>query len=132
MNYRYYDLLNLKCSYKYVIIIFMVLLFIIIFLSSVYKLYDTYEIRGIYNSGSIIINVPIENVNFFSASEFVVVENKKYSFKLLKYGDIYSDTIIYQEIVISLHKECAENEVINMIFHKNEERIIYKIWELLL
>ncbi len=130
-NLLYNDLLNInnkKSSlYFFTIILIVMILIITIFIKS----YSVYYIKGIYDDHYIKFNLLKNNSDTIRKCKYVVINDIKYKFEIINYEDYLIENINYQEITIKINYEFEENEVIEMNFYYDYERIIMKIKDLI-
>ena len=129
-----YALLNLKPKYSSFIIL-SVLLFLLILISSIYfKTYDSYQVTGIVKDNQIYITVLSSDTKNINNSEFLKIANEQFEFSIESVSELEYDITInayYQTIILFASKKFINNEVIEITFYQNKQRIIEKIFNLL-
>ncbi len=130
-DYNYQDLLNIKYK-KYFIEIMIGLLIITFILITIFiKCYDTLNVVAINSNNYIAIKILKENSDTVKNSNYLLIDNnkEKYTYEIISYGSLEVDinNNIYQEIIIKIDYDIKENEIIDLKFYYNEERIINKI-----
>ena len=133
MNNKY-ALLNIKVKYGYIVFAFL-LLFLLILLSSIYyKTYDSYRTTGTYNNKILSITIPSDDVAKIISSDFLEIKNKKYKFSILSVSEaeyLFELDNVYQTLEIQLSSSFYDNEILDVTFYRNRQRIIKKILKLL-
>ena len=117
-----------KLGFSVFIFLVMILLFLLFYVSSK-EIYDTYQTRGIIsctNTCSVTTVIP-SNLNF----EQIALNNKKLDYQIinkeLKVDEENIET--YYELTLSIKEPLTNNEIVNLIFYYNKQRIITKIKE---
>lgn len=126
----YDDLLHIKVRYGFLLLC-MVALFIGI---GIYvlnlKVRDVLPLKGIYNDGLIYVEVPIDYSDTIKNGEYVKIDNEEYIYEIKAIGAMEVDAstfLNYQVFSISLDEEFLNNEVIDITFCFNEEKIFEKL-----
>lgn len=129
------DLTNIKFIYekpkKYTIIFVIYILLIIFFiiLSFNIKIYSKLKVKTTLLEDKIVVPMILDNVDKIEKSTFLKLNDKKYNFKILEYGEIYNNgNLNIQDIVIdSKINKKFENQIFELTFYYDEEKIIKKI-----
>lgn len=129
------DLTNIKFIYekpkKYTIIFVIYILLIIFFiiLSFNIKIYSKLKVKATLLEDKIVVPMILDNVDKIEKSTFLKLDDKKYNFKILEYGEIYNDgNVNIQDVVIeSKIDKKLKNQIFELTFYFDEEKIIKKI-----
>lgn len=126
----YDDLLHIKVRYGFLLFC-MVILFIGV---GIYvlnlKVRDVLPLKGIYNDGLIYVEVPIDYSDTIKNGEYVKIDNEEYTYEIKAIGAMEVDAstfLNYQVFSICLDEEFLNNEVIDITFCFNEEKIFEKL-----
>jgi len=129
-----YALLNFKQKYSLWLIISLLLFGLICFLTIYLKTYDSFKCSGLYLNKKISITVPSSETKNIIKSDYLKVDNKKYNFSIESVSEMEYDWVTnnsYQNIILTTSKSYIENEVLDITFYKNKQRIITKLFNLL-
>lgn len=129
-----YALLNLKLKYSWIIVISVLLFLLLIFSSIYYKTYDSYKVSGLVNDNNINITVLVKKIGNIIESDYLEINNKKYKFSVESISPVEYDMAsnnFYQNITLSTSGNFLDNEVLELTFYKNKQRIITKVINLL-
>ena len=129
------NLANMKFIYekpkKYTIIFVIYILLIIFFiiLSFNIKIYSKLKVKATLLEDKVVVPIILDNVDKIEKSTFITLDDKKYNFKILEYGKIYNDgNVSIQDVVIdSKISKKLENQIFELTFYYDEEKIIKKI-----
>lgn len=126
----YDDLLHIKVRYGFLLFC-MVILFIgiCIYILNL-KVRDVLPLKGIYNDGLIYVEVPIDYSDTIKNGKFIKIDKKEYAYEIKAIGVIEVDAstfLNYQVFSILLDEEFLNNEVIDITFCFNEEKIYEKL-----
>ena len=128
---NYNSILSIKYKTSILSIIISSILIISLILSFFLQTYTSYNVNGIYRD-CLIVSVPIENSDAVQKGEYLTIDGINYSYKIIKISELMvSDYINYQEYYIRIDKNFRQNEVINITFYYNKQRIIKKIIEII-
>lgn len=130
MYNNYQRLLNIKChKLSMLLIVFILLIIFSIYLGNL-EVYERYNLMGIYKENYLYVNVPLENSDTIIKAEYLCINRKKYKFKISNISDLlydYSLNVNYQEIIMNIEKVFLENELVNITFYYNKEKLYKKI-----
>ncbi|MBQ6686974.1 MAG: hypothetical protein IJN03_00435 [Bacilli bacterium] len=129
-----YALLNLKLKYSGLIIISLILFLLLIFSSIYYKTYDSFKVSGIIHNTKIVITVFPNDINDIVKSDFFKVNKEKYKFSVESISEVEYDVnsnSFYQKVTLSTSGNFLDNEIVDLTFYKNKQRIINKVINLL-
>ncbi len=133
-NYNYIDVLNIKTkSFISFCIIYAFVLFITS-LALFLKTYTTYKFDAIYNDEFITIKTYYQNSDKIVNSDFIEINNEYYYIDHIKYGEIslINEEVVMQDLYVYISSEFESNEVTNVTFYSDYERIIEKIIKVIL
>lgn len=130
---NYYSLLNIKYRNSTFIVVIFLIIIILILLLTVLETYDTWKTLGVNKDGKITTSIPIENSDAVTGGEYIVIDNQNYQYKVLEISEFLVDNYInYQNYVIKVDDVLfKENEVIEMTFYYNKQKIIQKIIDII-
>ncbi len=137
MNKRetYNDLLEIPfLKYSWLTLILGVILFLII-IASLVSSYDTYYIYGTYQNNSFYLDIPVDNSDAIKNGYFLKTQNKIYEYDIKEVSELknYND-INYQTYVITFptQEKYINNEIEKITFYYKKQRIITKIFDIIL
>lgn len=130
----YHTLLNLKI--KYFIWCFITLFFFLIITMEILniKYYDTYNCLGLSHDSLLYLNVPINSPDTIINGEYLKIKDELYSYEILSISDLNFDSvnnINYQIYEIKIKETFKENELVNITFYANQEKLWKKIKKIL-
>lgn len=129
--YNYNFLLRIEYKTSILSLVISGLFFIILCLSFFLQTYTSYYVRGIYQD-YLIIEVPIENSDAVNKGEYLVIDDKIYSYKIAKTSELKNSNYInYQEYYINIDQIFRENEIVEITFYYNKQRMIQKIIDII-
>ena len=125
------SLLNLHYKNHLSVFILPIILIILLFLAYNIETYDSISLNYIYNEGYYSVTIPIQDSDNVINSNYIVINNKKYTF--IVDSILYDYKESYQTILIKvLNKDNQiNNQVGTIVFNYNKEKIIKKIIHLL-
>ena len=97
------------------------------------KIYSSKQYYGIYNDGYISINIDITNSDTIKKSNYIKINNNKYSYSISDISSLMADeinNINYQNYKIYINESFKENEIVKIDFFYNKQRIIKKLLDL--
>ena len=122
---------NKKQSILYILSIILIIIVLIILFA--YKSYSVEIINGRTICEENKCVVKYYNIQSKNDYDFVKIKNKEYKIESIEYGEIQFDSAnnFFQEVTLILQKYRGKNnEIIEMKFYKNKERLIKKIYNL--
>ena len=127
ITYQY--LLNIRYKNNINIIIFSIFLFICFILACALFTYDRYTTYGVVKNNIIAINSSANNSDAVIKGDYLLINNKKYIYKILTISDLQEeDYVNYQIFNIDIQaNNFLENQVLTITFYYNKQRIIQKI-----
>ena len=132
MNYR--DLLNIRYSFKYYIVIIVLIFIILIGYLSNKTITDVYKTVGYVDNTKLILNIPLEYSDTLNKLVYIKVDNDRYYIDDLIISNILLDPeslINYQEVYITPKNTYKENMLMQITIYYNEEKVFTKLWKLL-
>ena len=129
-----YVLLNQKPKYNSLIIFSLLLFLLIIFSSIYYKTYDSFKVTGIYVNKEISITLNSSDVKKIIESEFIKINARKYKVSILSVSQPdydWTSNVSYQTIILTTSEKFYNNEILEITFYRNKQRIIRKVFNLL-
>lgn len=133
MNSKY-SLLKIKPRYNTIIILSILLFLLIIVFSVCYQTYDSFKITGIYQNSHITITLLAKDTKNIVNSDFLKIKDQKCKFSIESISEpeyeILSDNS-YQTIILNVSNVYINNEILELSFYKNKQRIIFKFFNLL-
>lgn len=116
-------------KYNIVLLIYILLLIFLIIFSSTIKCYSKLKVKATFIDDEIIIPIILDNTKVIEKSDFLKIDDKKYNFEILEYGEIYNDgDVNIQDIIINSNiSKKLENQVFELTFYYDEELLIKKI-----
>ena len=83
---------------------------------------------GIYIKGTLKVDISIKNSDSITHSRYLLINNKKYTYKIKNISKIYeTNQDYYQTYSLTINKKIRENEVVDITLLSKKERIIKKI-----
>ncbi|MBE6155152.1 MAG: hypothetical protein E7164_00135 [Firmicutes bacterium] len=124
-NYDF--LLKIKTSNSILYIVILIILLLVFVLMFVIYTYSSYHTMGIYNDG-LIVSVPLKNSDVVIKGNYLMIENRNYEYEVLEISDIQAENYInYQDLRININEKFKENQVVEITFYYNKQRLIKKI-----
>ena len=128
----YNYLLNIKYKNVSFMIVILTISIIALILSCFLSTYDKYTVSGIWENNSIAINLPINNSDAVINGKFIKIDNKNYSYNIKSISKLQEYNFInYQTYMINISQDFIDNQVLNITFYYNKQRIIQKIIKLI-
>lgn len=114
---------------KWIFVFYLFLFIGLILYFSVIKIYSKLNCKAIVINNNLVISSSINDINKLVKSKYFKINDKKYTFNVLNYSNIYNNgNINLQDIEISSsYKNKKENQIIDLTFYYDEEKIIKKI-----
>lgn len=129
---NYYNLQNIKYKNKLFIIVFSIILGIILIFSCIAKCYSSYVTYAKESGKLLEISLPLENSDVVKGNK-IKINNDIYDYKVIEISPLYEQNYVnYQNYKIKVNKSFKENEVLNVTFYFKKQRIIQKIFEVIL
>ena len=129
MYKKYQSLLNINYHNYLVLLITVILLMIILVLSISLYSYDKCNYVGVFNENQIFVNVLYNNSDAILKGTYMVIDKKQYKYVIKNISDLMIDNQInYQVYTIDFKdNSLMNNEIINITFYYNRQKIIKKI-----
>ncbi len=128
MDDNYLSLINIKYK-EHISLFFLPIIFIIlVILSLIIETSEKYKVYYYFNNNVISVTVPIENSDKIINADYLLLDNKKYTFKVISID--YDMGNEYQTINIEANVTKIDNQIGNIVFSFNKEKIIKKIIKL--
>lgn len=125
---NYYELLNIKYKNHIIIYLILIIIFILLIVSLNIDSYDEYKTYGVYKNKTLIVSIPVINSDNLLTGKYLQINNKKYNYEINKISDLYVENYInYEDFEINIEKSFLENEVVEITFYSNKEKMIKKI-----
>lgn len=132
MKSRYYYLQNIKYKNNLFLIIFLGIFIIFIILSFFLESYSNFNTYGIYENGFIKVNILVENSDKLILNNKMEINNNEYSYKIDNISNLLNDNYQnYQVYTLKTNINLKENEVVQITFYYNKEKIIKKILKII-
>lgn len=133
MNYQ--NLLNKKPRYNFKFILVLLIVIIILVYIINLKIFDVLNLKGIVSNDIMILNILADDSDTIINGKYLIINNKKYKYKVVKINPIEMDEknyIMYQRLELEIAKKLRDNEIVNLTFYYNEKKIKEKIKMLIL
>ncbi len=113
-----------------VILFYMIFLNLVIILALTKEVYSKIQVKGIVTNSNIVIPTTLDNISKISISDKLKIDSKEYKFKILNYSELYTEgNVNIQDVIINSDvKNKKDNQVIDITFYYNKEKLIKKIW----
>lgn len=116
--------------------ILLIILFIIIITSFVIsfntKAYSSYKTYGIYLDNHLYVDIPIDNSDAVKKGSYLKIDDEKYDIQIEEISDLQVEgNINYQTYSLKSFREYKNNQIVEMTFYYNKQRIIKKIINLI-
>lgn len=110
----------------------MLIILLIIIASFFIKGFDTYKAYGVSDGQNIYIDIPIRYSKAVKNNSYIEIEGKKDNLSVLDISQLQeADLINYQTYHIKSKRSYDVNEVVEVTFYYNKQRIIKKIIKLI-
>lgn len=128
-TYKY--LLSINNSHNIIKIICTAFM-IIVLLMLLIDVYDKYDVLGIYDGKDVVLKINKDNSDDIKNSKYLKINNKKVNYQIENISNLKVENYInYYEVKISTNLKFQENEVVEMTFYNNKEKIIKKIMKII-
>ena len=128
MDDNYLSLINIKYKEHISLFVLPIIFIILVILSLVIETSDKLKVYYYFNNNVISVTVPIENSDKIINADYLLLDNKKYTFKVISID--YDMGNEYQTINIEANVTKMNNQIGNIVFSFNKEKIIKKIIKL--
>ncbi|MBQ6840622.1 MAG: hypothetical protein IJO63_00700 [Bacilli bacterium] len=93
--------------------------------------YNVYQTFSIYHD-NLIVSVPIKNSDAVINGEYLTIKNQAYKYRVREISDIkYENFQNYQDYIIDVDKKLQNNEVVEITFYYNKQKMIQKIIDII-
>ena len=132
MQYSYASL-NYLTYKKHVLLIFLFIIIITSFVISFNtKAYSSYKTYGIYLDNHLYVDIPIDNSDAVKKGIYLKIDDEKYDIEIEEISDLQVEgNINYQTYSLKSFTEYKNNQVVEITFYYNKQRIIKKIINLI-
>ena len=128
MDDNYLSLINIKYKEHISLFVLPIIFIILVILSLIIETSEKYKVYYYFNNNVISVTVPIENSDKIINADYLLLDNKKYTFKVISID--YDMGNEYQTINIEANVTKIDNQIGNIVFSFNKEKIIKKIIKL--
>ncbi len=116
--------------------VLLIILFIIIITSFVIsfntKAYSSYKTYGIYLDNHLYVDIPTDNSDVVKKGSYLKIDDEKYDIQIEEISDLQVEgNINYQTYSLKSFREYKNNQIVEMTFYYNKQRIIKKIINLI-
>ncbi len=126
-NYGYQDLLNMKVNKFIVPFIFISLFLIFILYGYTNNVYSTYTVKGLVVDDKLQIILPVEYSDTIHRAEFILIENKNYTFNIYNIEELFQEGVYYYIYTIDFKNSFLDKEVLEISIYYDYEKILSKI-----
>lgn len=133
-KYNYYNLINLKPKFQFLINIILILTILTIFVSINVKIFSKKNFYAIYLDGYLYINVDINNSDIINQGKYLKIDDDKFEYKITQISELQLDeinSINYQTYKIPFNKQLINNEVKQITIYYDNNYLYKKIWQLI-
>ena len=132
MQYNYASL-NYLTYKKHVLLIFLFIIIITSFVISFNtKAYSSYKTYGIYLDNHLYVDIPIDNSDAVKKGIYLKIDDQKYDIEIEEISDLQVEgNINYQTYSLKSFTEYKNNQVVEITFYYNKQRMIKKIINLI-
>lgn len=119
-----------QIHYKRHILTFLVIVIMIIssIISLQIKTYSSYKTYGIYLDNHLYVDIPLDNSDVVTKGNYIKIDNHKYDLNIEEISDLQVNGVInYQTYSLNIAKKFKDNEVVEVTFYYNKQRIMQKI-----
>ena len=119
--------------HKHFVLAFIIIIILIsLVISCQIKAYSSFKTYGIYIDNHLYIDIPINNSDAVQKGEYLKIDDEKYAIEIEEISDLQVEgSINYQTYSLKSFKEFKNNEVVEITFYYNKQRIIKKIIKLI-
>ena len=126
VNYR--TLLNIKYQQFILISTVVIILIVCLILALCLESYDRYTTYAVYKDNNLQVNVPINEIDNVLKSEYIMSDKQAYSFSINYISDLEIENMVnYQYIYLNNGVKYLDNQVIEITFYYDKQRLIKKI-----
>ncbi len=133
-KYNYYNLINLKPKFQFLINIILILTILSLFVSIKVKIFSQKSFYAIYLDGYLYINVDINNSDIINQGKYLKLDDNKFEYKITQISELQLDeinSINYQTYQIPFDKHLINNEVRQITIYYDNNYLYKKIWQLI-
>ena len=132
MQYNYASL-NYLTYKEHVLLIFWFIIIITSFVISFNtKAYSSYKTYGIYLDNHLYVDIPIDNSDAVKKGIYLKIDDQKYDIEIEEISDLQVEgNINYQTYSLKSFTEYKNNQVVEITFYYNKQRMIKKIINLI-
>lgn len=133
-KYNYYNLINLKPKFQFLINIILILTILTLFVSINVKIFSKKNFYAIYLDGYLYINVDINNSDIINQGKYLKIDDDKFEYKITQISELQLDeinSINYQTYKIPFDKQLINNEVKQITIYYDNNYLYKKIWQLI-
>lgn len=131
---NYLDLINIKYTFKFSLIIF--LIFFVLFISYVLNLniYENFTSYGYVLDDQINLKVLVDNPDILNNLKYIKIGSKDYKAEVKEISEVMLDSenfINYQIVKLKIDERLNDNEVFKVDIFYNEEKVYKKLKKIL-
>lgn len=128
---NYCSLLKIKYQTFFLCVVVAGLFVITFILSFILKTYDTYHTLGIYQD-ELVVSIPLENSDAVNNGYYLTINNQDYKYQINKVSEMQAINYNnYQDYYLNINKTFQQNEVVEITFYYNKEKLIEKIMKII-
>ncbi len=118
---------------KHILAIFLIIIFISsMVISFRLKAYSSFKTYGVFIDNHLYVDIPIDNSDAVNKGTYLKIDDYKYDFKIEEISDLQVEgSINYQTYSLKIMKEYQNNQVVEITFYYDKQRIIRKIIDII-
>ena len=118
---------------KHILAIFLIIIFISsMVISFRLKAYSSFKTYGVFIDNHLYVDIPIDNSDAVNKGTYLKIDDYKYAFKIEEISDLQVEgSINYQTYSLKIMKEYQNNQVVEITFYYDKQRIIRKIIDII-
>lgn len=132
MQHSYNSLYHIKYP-KHILIIFLIIVLLVsLIVTFKTKAYSSYKTYGVYLNSQLYVDIPITNSDAVNKGEYIKIDNQKYDIVIREISGLQTQgNINYQTYSLKAFKEYKNNQIVEITFYYNKQRIITKIMDII-
>ena len=131
---NYLDLINIKYTFKFSLIIFLIFFVLIISYVLNLNIYENFTSYGYVLDDQINLKVLVDNLDILNNLKYIKIGSKDYKAEVKEISEVMLDSenfINYQIVKLEIDERLNDNEVFKVDIFYNEEKVYKKLKKIL-
>lgn len=131
---NYLDLINIKYTFKFSLIIFLIFFVLIISYVLNLNIYENFTSYGYVLDDQINLKVLVDNPDILNNLKYIKIGSKDYKVEVKEISEVMLDSenfINYQIVKLKIDERLNDNEVFKVDIFYNEEKVYKKLKKIL-